>query len=129
MVAPVRDERATRAALTRLRGSARRPSFAVADGKLFLSTSAQGIDAARAPKRSLAGTDAFRTVLGKRPARVTSLVFLDFSQLLRLFGQAGFLADPAVARTQSDLRKVRAVGAVSSVQGNISTTELFLQIP
>ncbi len=129
VVAPVRDERATRAALARLQGPGRRPSFAVSDGKLFLSTSAQGIDAARGAKRSLAGTNAFKTVLGERPARVTSLVFLDSSQLLRLFGQAGFLADPAFVRTQSDLRKVRAAGAVSSVQGNISTTELFLQIP
>jgi Protein of unknown function (DUF3352) len=102
--------------------------YAVFDGKLVISTSAQGIAAVKQRKGSITGTDAYKTALGHHPGKVTSLVFLDFSQLLRLGERTGLNASPAYQRLRSDLKRIKAVGAATTGGDNDSTTELFLQI-
>lgn len=102
--------------------------YAVFDGKLVISTSPQGIAAVKQRKTSLTGSDAFKATLGDRPSKVTSLVFLDFSQLLRLGERTGLNGSPAYRRLRSDLKRIRAVGAAAAGGDNESTTEIFLQI-
>ena len=65
---------------------------------------------------------------GRRPGRVTSLVFLDFSQLLGLGERTGLNASRSYLAARSDLRRIRALGASTSGGGTESTTELRLQI-
>ncbi len=59
---------------------------------------------------------------------MTSLLFLDFSQLLSLGEQTGLTRSVRLTAVRPDLEKVRAVG-LDSTSGEADTTaELFLQI-
>jgi uncharacterized protein DUF3352 len=103
--------------------------YAVFDGKLVLSTSLAGVRAVKRHDGSLADDESFRATLGERPKRVTSLVFLDFSQLLRLGERTGLNDSRSYLAIRRDLEKVRAVGAAASGGNAESTTELFFEIP
>jgi hypothetical protein len=102
---------------------------AVFDGKLVLSTSEAGIAAAREPGEGLGRTDAFEAVVGNPQKPVTSVVFLDFSQLLRLGEQTGLNDSRAYLAVKPDLTKVRAVGASSTGSGEDTNTEILFQTP
>ena len=71
----------------------------------------------------------FQATLGSRPDQVTSLVFLDFSQLLALGERTGLSDSRAYLAVRDDLRKVKAVGAAATGSGDESTTKVSLQIP
>lgn len=103
--------------------------YAVFDGQLVASTSLDGIAAARSNKGRIASDKAFKTVLAKRPKQVTSLVFLDLSQLLSLGEQIGLSQDARYTKVRGDLKRIHGVGFVSSRGENDTTAELFLQIP
>ena len=59
---------------------------------------------------------------------MTSLLFLDFSQLLSLGEQTGLISGTRYRLLRPDLEKVRAVGLVSTGGESDSTAELTLQI-
>ncbi|MDX6696848.1 MAG: hypothetical protein QOE65_245 [Solirubrobacteraceae bacterium] len=103
--------------------------YAVFDGKLVVSTSLAGVRAVKRHDGSLADAESFKTALGGRPKEVTSLVFLDFSELLRLAERTGLNDSRAYLAIREDLRKVRALGAAASGDTGESTTELFIEIP
>ena len=128
LVARVGDERAARAALARA-GPRPALAYAIADGRLIVSTSVRGIRAARDANGALRRSGAFQRVLGGRSDRVTSLVFLDPSKLLGLIERAGLADGLGLTQVRDDLRKIRAAGAASSAKGDIATTELYLEIP
>jgi hypothetical protein len=124
------DEAAARRALDKLPAPVRKAfSTAIFDGKLVVSTSPAGVRAVRDAKAKLVDTDAYRAVSGRHPARVSSLVFLDFNRLLRLGEQTGLNESRAYLRVKDDLAKVRAVGAHSSGNATESTAEISLLIP
>jgi hypothetical protein len=102
--------------------------YAVFRGLVVVSTSLGGIGAVAATRDTLAASPAYRATLSARPSRVTSLLFLDFSQLLSLGEQTGLTRGAAFRALQADLEKVRAVGLVSTGGENDSTAELTLQI-
>jgi hypothetical protein len=103
--------------------------YAVFDGKLVVSTSLAGVRAVKDKGGSLADSESFDATLGDRPSKVTSLVFLDFSQLLRLGERTGLSDSRSYLAAREDLRKVKAVGAAASGGETESTTELSIQIP
>jgi hypothetical protein len=103
--------------------------YAVFDGQLVASTSLDGIAAVRADKGRIASDRAFKTALADRPKQVTSLVFLDLSQLLSLGEQIGLSRDARYLKVRGDLKRIHGVGFVSSRGENDTTAELFLQIP
>jgi hypothetical protein len=81
--------------------------------------------------RALLRTDEpqLRAAVGERSERGSSLLFLDFSQLLRIGEQIGRWRGPRFRALAPDLARVRAV-ARDSTSGEADTTaELFLQIP
>jgi uncharacterized protein DUF3352 len=102
--------------------------YAVFGGKLVVSTNLDGVRAVKRGKGSITERGGFRATLGKRPRRVTSLVFLDFRQLLDLGERTGLMQSRTYLGVRSDLRRVRALGVASSGGRNESTTELSLQI-
>ncbi|HEV3053753.1 MAG TPA: DUF3352 domain-containing protein [Solirubrobacteraceae bacterium] len=102
--------------------------YAVFRGLVVVSTSLGGIGAVASTRDTLAASPAYRATLSARPSRVTSLLFLDFSQLLSLGEQTGLTRGAAFRALQADLAKVRAVGLVSTGGENDSTAELTLQI-
>jgi hypothetical protein len=102
--------------------------YAVFDGKLVISTGLDGIRAVR-EGGGLDETDDYRDVLGEHPKKVTSLIFLDFNQLLDLAEQSGLNQSPSYARIRNDLRRVRTVGASTAVGEAESTAELRFKIP
>lgn len=102
--------------------------YAVFDGKLVISTNLEGIRAVKRASGPLTDTDAYRATLGDHPRGVTSLVFLDFSQLLGLGERTGLNASRGYLAVRDDLKRLRALGASTSGGGTESTTELFLQI-
>jgi hypothetical protein len=102
--------------------------YAVFDGKVVISTSLAGIAAVRNPGRALQDDKRYKLTLGDRPSRVTSLLFLDFSQLLTLGEQTGLTSGARYRTLRPDLQRIRAVGLSSSSGETDSTAELFLQI-
>ena len=103
-------------------------NYAVFDGKLVMSTNLAGIRAVKRAGGSLTGSGSYEATLGSRPRKVTSLVFLDFSQLLGLGERTGLDASRNYLAARNDLRRIRAVGASTSGGATESTTELRLQI-
>jgi hypothetical protein len=124
VLAPAPDEARARAALRRLKP----PHWAVFDGRVAISTSPDGIARVRRARASLADAPRFQAVLGNRPKTLTSIVFLDFSELLRLGEQTGLSESPAYRAVRGDLERVRAIGATSAGGEADTTAELFLQI-
>jgi len=59
---------------------------------------------------------------------VTSLLFLDFSQLLSLGDRSGLMRGARFAALQPDLEKIRAIGLTSTSGESDTTAELSLQI-
>ena len=103
--------------------------YAVFDGKLVVSSNLEGIRRVKEAMGPLTDTDPYRTTLGGRPSKVTSLVFLDLTQLLGLGERTGLNASRGYLAVRDDLKRVRALGAATSGEGNQSTTELLLDIP
>jgi hypothetical protein len=103
--------------------------YAINNGFLLVSTGLGAIASAVAPARSLAGDADYRAALPAVPEKVTSLLFLDFSQLLSLAEQTGLTKGAQFRALRPDLQRIRAVGLESTRGEADSTAELFLQIP
>jgi hypothetical protein len=102
--------------------------YAVFDGLAVVSTSADAIGAIASHKGAMSADSAYRTTVGDQAKRVTSLVFLDFSQLLSLAEQTGMTHGANVGAIGPDLARIHAVGVTSAAGKNDTTAELFLQI-
>lgn len=103
-------------------------TYAVADGRLVLSTSPDGVRGIVGDHDSLEDADVFEDVLGHRPDRVGTLGFLDFSQLLELGEQTGLNDSRSYLAARDDLRKVRAIGVSSTSGEGESTAEILVSI-
>jgi hypothetical protein len=102
-------------------------NYAVFNGLAVLSTSRDGIASVISHQRSLADDPQFKAATANRPARVTSLLFLDFRQLLSLGEQIGLTGKARLRALLPDLQRIRAVG-LSSTSGEADTTaELSIQ--
>jgi hypothetical protein len=104
-------------------------AYAVIGDRLVISTAPSGIAAAARGGDHLDEQDIFKTVAGDAPGKVSSLLFLDFTELLRLGEQTGLGDSRAYQSVRDDLQKVRAVGAWSSGSGDESNAEINLSIP
>ena len=104
-------------------------AYAVLGDRLVISTATSGIAAVARGGDHVDKQDTFKTVVGDAPRRVSSLLFLDFTELLRLGEQTGLGGSRAYQSVRDDLQKVRAVGAWSSGSGDESTAEINLSIP
>ena len=103
--------------------------YAVFSGMLVVSTSVQGIAEIARNARSLADERAYQATLAGRPDQVTSLLFLDFSQLLNLFEQTGLERGARFRALRPDIERIRAAGLESTGGESDSTAELTLKIP
>jgi hypothetical protein len=104
-------------------------NYAVVDNLIVVSTRASGIAAVRNRKGTLPETEAWRRTVENSQEPVSSLVFLDFNQLLRLGEQTGLNDSKAYLGVKDDLQKLKSVSARSSSDGDESTVELFLSLP
>ena len=102
--------------------------YAVFDGKLVVATSLAGIRRVKEANGSLQDAPAFTSVLSSRPSSVTSLVFLDFGQLLALSERTGLGQDPAYLAVRNDLHRIRAVGVATSAATDETTAEITLSV-
>jgi hypothetical protein len=102
--------------------------YAVFNGLAVVSTSADAIGAIAHHAHPMSADSAYRTVVGDQAKRVTSLVFLDFSQLLSLAEQTGLTHGARVGAIAPDLARIHAVGLTSAAEANDTNAELFLQI-
>jgi hypothetical protein len=103
--------------------------YAVFRGLVVISTSLGGIEAVASRGPKLSDKQAYRSALSGRPPRVTSLLFLDFSQLLSLAEQTGLIRGALFSALRADLQKISAIGLASTGGEADSTAELSLQIP
>lgn len=101
----------------------------VSDGRVIVSTSRAGLAAARDPDPALADTEIFQKTVGDSGNDVSSLLFLDFTQLLRLGEQTGLRDNRDYLAVAPDLEKIRAVGVSSTAEEGASTSEIHLLIP
>ncbi len=102
--------------------------YAVSDGLMVLSTSVRAIGEIAARRHALAADPAYGETLGGGPDRVTSLLFLDFNQLLSLVEQTGLVRSSRLGVLSLDLAKVRAIGLSSTSGKSDSSAELLLKI-
>ena len=104
-------------------------AYAVVRDNLVVATSPAGIAAVANAPVHLDSEESYKTAAAGAPGKVSSLLFLDFTELLRLGEQTGLGGSRAYQSVRDDLRKVRAVGAWSSGSGDESTAEINLSIP
>ena len=102
--------------------------YAVFDGLAVVSTSPDAIGAIASHGHPLSADAGYRTAVGDQAKRVTSLVSIDFSQLLSLAEQTGLTHGASVGAIGPDLARIHAVGLTSAAGENDTTAELFLQI-
>jgi hypothetical protein len=103
--------------------------YAVAHGLVIISTSLDGISAVITRSNPLTAETQYQDVLGGHPANVSSLVFLDFVQLLTLGEQTGLTGSARFQALKDDLSKIEAVGLVSTRTADSSTAELTVRVP
>ena len=103
--------------------------YTVANGLVILSTNLNAAAMVARHGRTLVDDPIFNRAFPTSPGRVTSLLFLDFSQLLTLGEQTGLERSRAYRSLRADLFKIRTVGLESTSGETDSTAELFLQIP
>ncbi len=102
--------------------------YAVTGGLVVIATSLDGIAAVVHHEHAIAQEHEFSSAMSGNPQRVTSLLFLDFSQLLSLGEQTGITRSATLTALQPDLQRIRAVGLSSTSGEDDSTAELTLQI-
>jgi len=102
--------------------------YAVFDGLAVVSTSADAIGAIARHSRPMSADAEYRSAVGDQANRVTSLVSIDFSQLLSLAEQTGLTHGASVGAIGPDLARIHSVGLTSAAGDNDTTAELFLQI-
>jgi hypothetical protein len=103
--------------------------YAVFRGLVVISTSLSGIAAVVSHTHTLGDDPAYKATLAGSPSKVTSLLFLNFSQLLSLTEQTGLISSARFDALRADLQKVGAIGLSSTSGETYSTAELSLQIP
>ncbi len=104
-------------------------AWALDGSTLILSTAPGGIATVRGGGPRLAQAPAFRAVTGNLQNPITSLVFLDPKQLLRLGADTGISPVGALQGSQADLARVRSIGVTTTGTSRLSTVELSLWIP
>jgi hypothetical protein len=103
--------------------------YAVSHGLVVVSTSLRALGEVFGHVRPLVDEPRYRVALANGASQVTSLLFLDFSQLLSLGEQTGLMHGPQVAALRPDLEKIRAIGLDSTRGESDTTAELFFDIP
>lgn len=101
----------------------------VLEGDVLAVSTARAALAVPGRGGGLASSPAFRRTAGTLPRRVTSLVFLEPNQVLRLGEGTGQGPGAALGGVRADLARVRALGAHVTGGGTVSTVELSLWIP
>ncbi len=103
--------------------------FAVSNGLVMISTSAGAIGQVVGRAERLAKNPSYRAVLGSGPQSVSSLLFLDFNQLLALVEEAGLGQSQRLIALRPDLARIAAVGLQTTRGESDTTAELSLKIP
>lgn len=103
--------------------------YAVARGLVVLSTGAAGVAGVFAHTNPLSGAGSFQSALAGHPTEVTSLLFFDPSQLLRLGARSGLIDSTRQASLWLAVEKLRDVGVESWRGPNDTTTQVQLQTP
>lgn len=104
-------------------------SYAVFDGRLVLGTGPAAIRRIKDAEENLTDDATFASVTKGRRDQVTSLGFLDFTQLLELGEQTGLNDSRSYLAAREDLRRIRAIGISSHATEGETTAEILLQIP
>ncbi|HTX31644.1 MAG TPA: DUF3352 domain-containing protein [Solirubrobacteraceae bacterium] len=103
--------------------------YAVARGLVVVSTGLSGITQVFRHAAAMNTSPSFQSGLANTPSRVTSLVFFDLSQLLRLGEQTGLIASAQPVTLGPALDKIHAVGLESWRGADDTTTQIQIQIP
>ncbi len=103
--------------------------YAVFRGLVVVATSLAAITEVIRPPESVDSEPRYQATLGDRPDQVTSLLFLDFSELLSLGQQTGLVGGGRVTALLPDLEKIRSVGLASTRRESDTNAELLFQIP
>jgi hypothetical protein len=129
ILANTKDPAGAQKALDGLPAAVRKTlSSAVWDGKVAVSTSPKGIAAVKAKRQRLTDTENWRKTVGNHADSLSSLLFLDFTRLLKLGEATGLGDSSAYQAAKDDLGKVQAVGASTIGNDSESTAEISLLI-
>jgi hypothetical protein len=102
--------------------------YALFRGLLVVATSLPAVTEVIRPPESLEDEPRYQATLGDRPDEVTSLLFLDFSQLLSLGEQTGLVGGGRLTALLPDFEKIRSVGLASTRHESDTNAELSFEI-
>lgn len=129
ILAHAKDEASANKALAGLPAAVRKTlSTAVWDGKVAVSTSPKGIAAVKGGGKRLTDTENWRKAVGNHPDLLSSLLFLNFTRLLKLGEATGLGDSSAYQAARADLQKVQAIGASTTGNDSESTAEISLLV-
>jgi hypothetical protein len=129
IIAHAKDPVAAQKAIDGLPASVRKTlSSAVFDGKVAVSTDPKGIAAVRAKGKRLTDTENWRKAVGNHPDLLGSLLFLNFTRLLKLGEATGLGDSSAYKAARADLTRVQAIGASTTGNDSESTAEISLLV-
>lgn len=103
--------------------------YTVDHGLVVVSTATAGLASVFSHRGTLDGARGFQATLPGHPDQITSLVFSDLSQLLRLGSRVGLIGTSRQTAMSSVVGMIRAVGLAAWRGAGDTTTELKLQIP
>jgi Protein of unknown function (DUF3352) len=103
--------------------------YAVFRGLVVISTSLEGVTAVAQRAHPLAADPGFQFALGSRPKLVTSLVYVDFRQLLTLGERTGLTSSARYRLLRPDLEMIRSIGLSSTRAPGESSAVLSIHIP
>jgi Protein of unknown function (DUF3352) len=103
--------------------------YGVGRGLVVISTGLTGVTDVFKHSTAMNTTRSFQSVLANAHSPVTSLVFFDLSQLLRLGEQTGLVGSVQQTTLWPALQKIHAVGLESWRGADDTTTQIQIQIP
>ena len=104
-------------------------NYAVFRSLIAVSTSLEGVAAVIHHPKSLQNEPAYARTLPGQPQPVTSLLFADFGQPLRLAERTGLVRGATYQALRPDLDRIRAAGLQTTRGQDDSTAQITLQIP
>jgi hypothetical protein len=103
-------------------------TYAIFGGRAVVATSPGGILRVKTAHSHVRDNPLFAPGMRDDLDRVTSVLFFDLEQLLALGQQAGLGASPGFESLQSELAPVKAVSAITRLEGDTKTAETFIEV-
>src|SRR5207244_12540139 len=103
-------------------------TYANIGGRAVVATSPGGLLRVKAARSHIEDNPLFAPGMRQDLKLVTSVLFLDLEQLLALGEQAGLGDAPGFQALRSELAPIKAVSAITRLEGESKTADIFIEV-